>query len=304
MLRASTKRRPRLIVLLGPTGVGKTALSVRLAQHLGTEILSADSRQIFRELPIGTAAPSATEQAAVPHHFIGTHSIHESYSAAAYEADALSLLDRLFSEKDTAVVAGGSMMYVDALCRGIDSIPDVDPEVRQAVWQRYQHEGLDGILSELRLLDPDYYSKVDPKNYKRVLHGYEVYLSTGHPFSSFHTGLAKERPFDCVKIGLVREREELYQRIDERVLGMMSAGLEEEARAVYPFRQLNALNTVGYKELFSYFDGDIDLPEAIRLIQRNSRHYARKQLSWWKRDESIHWHHPDDWAGILASLGL
>ena len=302
MQRASTKRRPRLVVLLGATGVGKTELSIRLARHFSTEILSADSRQIYHELPIGTAAPSLAEQAAVPHHF-GTHSILEPYSAASFEADALAVLDKLFQEKEVAVVSGGSMMYLDALCQGIDAIPDVDPAIRQAVWQRYEEEGLEGILGELRLLDPVYYDRVDLKNYKRVLHGYEVCLSTGKPFSSFHTGQAKERPFDCVKIGLTREREELYQRIDQRVLQMIEDGLIDEARAVYPFRHLNALNTVGYKELFCHFDGTISLDESIRLIQRNSRHYARKQLTWWKRDLSIRWHHPSDWMEILHDLG-
>ena len=294
MQRASTKRRPRLVVLLGVTGVGKTELSIRLARHLSTEILSADSRQIYHELPIGTAAPSLAEQAAVPHHFVGTHSVLEAYSAASFETDALAVLDKLFQEKEVVVVSGGSMMYLDALCQGIDAIPDVDPMIRQAVWQRYEEEGL---------LDPVYYDRVDLKNYKRVLHGYEVCLSTGKPFSSFHTGQAKERPFDLIKIGLTREREELYQRIDQRVLQMIEDGLIDEARAVYPFRHLNALNTVGYKELFSHFDGTISLDEAIRLIQRNSRHYARKQLTWWKRDLSIRWHHPSDWTGILQDLG-
>lgn len=303
MQRASTKRRPRLVVLLGATGVGKTELSIRLARHLSTEILSADSRQIYHELPIGTAAPSLAEQAAVPHHFVGTYSVLEAYSAASFEADALALLDKLFQEKEIVLVSGGSMMYIDALCQGIDAIPDVNPTIRQAVWQRYKEEGLDSILGELRLLDPVYYDRVDLKNYKRVLHGYEVCLSTGKPFSSFHTGQAKERPFDCVKIGLTREREELYQRIDQRVLQMIEDGLIDEARAVYPYRHLNSLNTVGYKELFSHFDGTISLDEAIRLIQRNSRHYARKQLTWWKRDSSIRWHHPSDWMEILHDLG-
>ena len=238
----------------------------------------------------------------MPHHFVGTHSVLEAYSAASFEADALALLDKLFQEKEIVLVSGGSMMYIDALCQGIDAIPDVNPTIRQAVWQRYKEEGLEGILDELRLLDPIYYDRVDLKNYKRVLHGYEVCLSTGKPFSSFHTGQAKERPFDCVKIGLTREREELYQRIDQRVLQMIEDGLIDEARTVYPYRHLNSLNTVGYKELFSHFDGTISLDEAIRLIQRNSRHYARKQLTWWKRDLSIRWHHPSDWMEILHDL--
>ena len=293
-----------LLVLVGPTGVGKTALSIRLAQHLGCSILSADSRQIFRELPIGTAAPSLEERAAVPHYFVGERSVMEPYSAAMFEAEAMALLPRLCSEgeRPIALVSGGSMMYVDALCHGIDEIPDVRDEVRQAVWRRYEEEGLEGILGELKILDPDYYHSVDPKNYKRVLHGYEVSLSTGRPFSSFHSGRKKERPFRIIKLGLTREREELYERIDRRVYMMLEAGLVEEAQRVYPQRHLNALNTVGYKELFAHFSGEIDLEEAVRLIQRNSRHYARKQLSWWRRDEEIRWFDAEDWDGIVRYL--
>ena len=304
MQRASTRdQRPTLIVLLGPTGVGKTALGIQLALQLGCSILSADSRQIYRELPIGTAAPTPEERAAVPHYFVGTHSVTEGYSAASYEADVLRLLEGLFVDHPIQLLSGGSMMYIDAVCRGIDEIPDVDPAIRTEVWHRYETQGLAPILSELEQLDPRYYATVDHQNYKRVLHGYEVCLSTGRPFSSFHTGQAKHRPFDMIKIGLTREREELYARIDERVLQMMSLGLEAEARAVYPHRHLNALNTVGYKELFAYFDGMISLEEAIRLIQRNSRHYARKQLTWWKRDPEVHWYHPEDIEGIENALG-
>ena len=304
MQRASTRdQRPTLIVLLGPTGVGKTALGIQLALQLGCSILSADSRQIYRELPIGTAAPTPEERAAVPHYFVGTHSVTEGYSAASYEADVLRLLEGLFVDHPIQLLSGGSMMYIDAVCRGIDEIPDVDPAIRTEVWHRYETQGLAPILTELEQLDPRYYATVDHQNYKRVLHGYEVCLSTGRPFSSFHTGQAKHRPFDIIKIGLTREREELYTRIDERVLQMMSLGLEAEARAVYPHRHLNALNTVGYKELFAYFDGMISLEEAIRLIQRNSRHYARKQLTWWKRDPEVHWYHPEDIEGIENALG-
>ena len=238
----------------------------------------------------------------MPHYFVGTHSVTEGYSAASYEADALSLLERLFADHPIQLLSGGSMMYIDAVCRGIDEIPDVDPTIRAEVWNRYETEGLAPILSELEHLDSRYYATVDHHNYKRVLHGYEVCLSSGRPFSSFHTGLAKSRPFYIIKIGLTREREELYARIDERVLQMMSLGLEAEARAVYPYRNLNALNTVGYKELFAYFDGTVSLDEATRLIQRNSRHYARKQLTWWKRDSEVRWYHPEDIEGIQALL--
>lgn len=239
----------------------------------------------------------------MPHYFVGTHSVTEGYSAASYEADVLRLLEGLFVDHPIQLLSGGSMMYIDAVCRGIDEIPDVDPAIRTEVWHRYETQGLAPILTELEQLDPRYYATVDHQNYKRVLHGYEVCLSTGRPFSSFHTGQAKHRPFDIIKIGLTREREELYARIDERVLQMMSLGLEAEARAVYPHRHLNALNTVGYKELFAYFDGTVSLDEAIRLIQRNSRHYARKQLTWWKRDPEVRWYHPEDIEGIENALG-
>lgn len=288
MPRTSTSS-PLLLVLLGPTGVGKTELSIRLAQHLGCSILSADSRQIYRELPIGTAAPSLQERAAVPHYFVGTHSIHDYYSAADYERDALAQLDELYQQQELALVSGGSMMYVDALCRGLDAVPSIPQAVRSAVWVRYAAEGLEGIRSDLAAVDPDYLRQIDPQNYKRILHAWEVYLSTGRPFTSYHQGSSKPRPFRIIRIGLTRTREQLYTRIDQRVELMLEAGLEEEARAVYPWRSLNALNTVGYKELFAYFDGQIDRAEAIRLIQRNSRHYARRQLSWWQRDSSIHW---------------
>ena len=280
MPRAYTSS-PLLLVLVGPTGVGKTELSIRLAQRLSMSILSADSRQISRELPIGTAAPSLEERAAVPHYFVGTRSIHDYYSAADYEREALETLAELFQEQSVVLVSGGSMMYVDALCRGLDAVPSVPEDLRRTVWQRYEAEGLEGIRHDLE--------QVDPANYKRLLHAWEVYLATGSPFTSYHRGEPKQRPFRILRVGLERPRPELYARIDRRVELMLEAGLEAEARAVYPYRALNALNTVGYKELFAYFDGSIDRAEAIRLIQRNSRHYARKQLSWWQRDPSIHW---------------
>lgn len=304
MPRASTSS-PLLLVLVGPTGVGKTELSIRLAQRLSTSILSADSRQIYRELPIGTAAPSLEERAAVPHYFVGTRSIHDPYSAADYEREALAELAELFQEQSVVLVSGGSMMYVDALCRGLDAVPSVPEDLRRAVWQRYKAEGLEGIRHDLEQVDPDYLGQVDPANYKRLLHAWEVYLATGSPFTSYHRGEPKQRPFRILRVGLERPRPELYARIDRRVELMLEAGLEAEARAVYPYRALNALNTVGYKELFAYFDGSIDRAEAIRLIQRNSRHYARKQLSWWQRDPSIHWldaSAPDLLESVLALL--
>lgn len=291
-----------LVVLLGPTGVGKTALSLNLAQALSTSIISADSRQIYRELPIGTAAPTQEERAVVPHYLVGTHRVVEGYSASLFERDALQLIHQLHERSDYALTAGGSMLYIDALCQGIDDMPDVRSEVREAVWQRYATEGLEPILRHLRELDPVYYERVDRCNYKRVLHGYEMCLSTGRPFSSFLTRCRRERPFRIIKIGLQRKREELYERINTRVLQMIASGLEQEARAVYPYRHLNALNTVGYKELFSYFDGNISLEEAIRQIQRNSRIYARKQLSWWRRDQEIAWFTPEQEQEILSYI--
>lgn len=298
----SRATKPVLVVLLGPTGVGKTTLSINLAAALDTEIISADSRQIYRELPIGTAAPSQKERAAVPHHLVGVRSVEEYYSASQFAEEATAIAEGLHRQKDYVLVVGGSMMYIDALVRGIDEMPDVDPIVREQVWARYTQEGLEPILSELRILDPVYYHKVDRKNYKRVLHGYEMCLSTGRPFSAYHTDDVRERPWEVILVGLNREREELYARINERVLAMVEAGLEAEARAVYPQRKQNALNTVGYKEMFAYFDGQISREEAIRQIQRNSRIYARKQMSWWRRDSSIRWFHPDEETAILAYI--
>lgn len=292
----------KLVILLGPTGVGKTALSIDLAQALGTEIVSADSRQIYRELPIGTAAPTDEERAAVPHHLVGTRSVVEPYSASLFAEEATTIITGMHRERVYALASGGSMMYIDALCRGIDEMPDVRPEVRAAVWERYNAEGLKPILAELSILDPIYYNRVDRRNYKRVLHGYEMCLSTGRPFSSYHTGEIQARPWQTIKIGLARERNELYERIDLRVLQMIEAGLEEEAKSVFAHRELNALNTVGYKELFAYFDGTISRDEAIRQIQRNSRVYARKQLTWWRRDPAIKWFHPDEMDEVLAYI--
>lgn len=294
--------RKRLIVILGATAVGKTAVALQLAKSFSCPIVSADSRQIYREIPIGTAAPNKEELALIPHHFIAERSIQEPYSASMYEQDALERLDKLFQKHSTIILSGGSMMYIDALCNGIDDMPDVKEDIRAMVYKRYETEGLEGILEELKVLDPIYYNRVDKQNYKRVLHGYEVCLSTGKAFSSFHKSVIKERPFDIIKIGLTREREELYQRINKRVLMMIEEGLEEEARKVYPFRELNALNTVGFKEMFAYFDGEMTLQEAIRRIQKNSRVYARKQLTWWKKDDNITWFSPNSINDILAYL--
>jgi len=297
-----------LVVLTGPTSVGKTELSLGIAQALGSPILSCDSRQIFRELSIGTAAPTPEQLHRVPHYFIGTHSILDYYSAARFETNVLELLEEiLFPEHDSILMTGGSMMYIDAVCKGIDEMPDVDQELRRDLQNQYQEKGIDPILSQLHLLDPDYYAQVDRKNAKRVIHGLEICLMTGKPFSSFRKKKPKERPFKILKICLNRDRAELYARIDKRVLEMIDLGLVEEARSFYHHRHLNALNTVGYKELFTYFDGSCTLDEAIVQIQNNTHKYARKQLTWFRKDPDYHWFHPDDRDGIrnyLASEGL
>lgn len=289
-----------LIVLLGPTAVGKTELSLQLAERLGCPIISADSRQLYRDMVVATAAPTREQLARVPHHFIGTLSLTDYYSAAQYEADALALIERLFTRHDTLLLTGGSMMYIDAVCNGIDEIPTISEEVRRAVVTRYEEEGLDVLLEELQRLDPDFYEKVDRRNPKRVIHAVEICRMTGQPYSSLRTETKKERPFDIVKIGLTRPRAELYERINSRVDAMMRDGLEAEARKLYPYRHLNALNTVGYKEMFAYFDGTYDLPTAVEKIKRNTRVYARKQMTWFRRDDTIVWFTPDDRLKLLA----
>lgn len=291
-----------LIVLIGPTGVGKTELSLSIAESYHTVILSADSRQLYADLKIGTAAPTPEQLARVPHYFVGTLGLGDYYSAAQYEADALKKLDELFKEHHAVVLTGGSMMYVDAVCKGIDDIPTVDAETRQAVIERYEQEGLERLCAELKLLDPDYYQIVDLKNPKRVIHALEICYMTGKTYTSFRTHTSKKRPFHILKIGLKREREELYDRINRRVDLMMEEGLLEEARKVYPYRRFNSLNTVGYKELFKYFDGEWTLPFAIEKIKQNSRIYSRKQMTWFKRDADIAWFHPDQKDEILRFI--
>lgn len=283
-----------LYVLLGPTGVGKTERCLSLAQQLDVPIINADSRQIFREIPIGTAAPTAQQQALVKHYFVGTHSLHDYYSAAQYEADVISLLEEHFKHHDNALMSGGAMMYIDAVCKGIDDIPTVDDDTRNLMKQRLAEEGLDSLLEELRILDPEHYTIVDHNNPRRIVHALEICHMTGKTYTSFRVGKIKQRPFKIVKIGLNRPREEMYERINARVLTMMEEGLEQEARDVYHLRHLNSLNTVGFREMFRYFDGEIELAEAIRQIQSNSRRYMRKQLTWFQHDDAIHWIHPDD----------
>lgn len=291
-----------LIVLIGPTGVGKTELSLRLAEQFHTCIVSADSRQLYADLKIGTAAPTHEQLQRVQHYFVGTLKLTDYYSAAQYEAEALQLLGTLFTEHDTVLLTGGSMMYVDAICKGIDDIPTVDTETRQLMLYKYETEGLERLCSELKLLDPEYYKIVDLKNPKRVVHALEICYMTGKTYTSFRTQQKKERSFRIIKIGLTRDREELYQRINRRVEQMITDGLVEEARRVYPYRTLNSLNTVGYKEIFKYLDGEWTLSFAIEKIQQNSRIYSRKQMTWFKRDQDIHWFHPEQETEILMYL--
>mgnify|MGYP002624159043 FL=1 len=285
---------PTLIVITGPTGVGKTAAAIEVARHLGCDIINADSRQVFRGIPIGTAAPTPEEQALVRHHFVQFKALDEYYSASQFEADVMALLPSLFEKGDYVVMCGGSMMYVDAVCRGIDPIPDISDAVRQAVKKEWQEQGLEPLLEELQRLDPTYYKQVDKINPKRVVHAVEVCRQAGVPYSSLRTGQAKERPFNIIKIGLNIERERLFDRINRRVDAMIEQGLEAEARSVYHLRHLNSLNTVGYKEMFAYFDGTMDRHTAIERIKKNTRVYAKKQLTWYKRDPDIIWCSPEE----------
>jgi len=284
----------KLIVITGPTAVGKTDLCMEIAGRFDIPIINADSRQIFRELKIGTASPTDEQLSRVRHYFVGTLSIGDYYSASMYEQDVLALLDKLFQTSDYALLSGGSMMYIDAVCNGIDDIPTVDDATRQLLKQRLATEGLEALVEELRQRDPEHYAIVDRQNPRRVVHALEICLMTGRTYTSFRTAEKKQRPFRIVKIGLNREREELYNRINRRVDEMMKAGLLDEARSMLTHRGANALNTVGYKELFNYFDGIWALDEAVERIKGNTRRYARKQLTWFKRDEEMRWFHPEE----------
>lgn len=279
---------------MGPTGVGKTELALRVAQRYGCPIVSCDSRQIFREIPIGTAAPTAEEQRRVQHYFVGERSIEDEYNAGQYERDALKLLDSLFAKRDMVVMTGGSMLYADAVCKGLDDLPSVPLSIRADVQREYETKGLAWLQSEVQRLDPTYWAEVDQQNPARLAHCIELCRVTGEPYSALRSHTAKARPFRILKIGLDRPRVELYARIDKRVKQMMEAGLLDEAKAVYPKRALNSLQTVGYKELFAYLDGEYDLDRAIELIQQNSRHYAKRQLTWFRRDKEIHWLNAND----------
>ncbi|MBR4379404.1 MAG: tRNA (adenosine(37)-N6)-dimethylallyltransferase MiaA [Prevotella sp.] len=298
-----------LIVITGPTGVGKTELCLNIAEHYGIDIINADSRQIYAEIPIGTAAPTAEQMQRVRHYFVGTHHIGDYYSASMYEQEVLDLIaekEQEASNNPIAILTGGSMMYIDAVCNGIDDIPTIKDEIRNKMKQRLETEGLDALVDELRELDPQHWETVDRSNPRRVVHALEICHQTGLTYTSFRIGRKKERPFNIIKIGLTRDKvlkvkrgqvimdhTELYDRINARVVSMMKQGLVEEAKSVLPYRNEKALNTIGYKEMFRYFDNEITLEEAVRQIQSNSREYARKQLTWYKKDESMKWFHPN-----------
>lgn len=291
-----------LIVITGPTAVGKTALCLDVAKHFHIPVINADSRQIFRELKIGTATPTEAQMRQVHHDFVGMLGLDDYYSASLFEQQVLELLDRQFLSSDYALMAGGSMMYIDAVCNGIDDIPTIDDQTRTMMKQRLADEGLEALCEELRQRDPEYYEIVDRQNPRRVVHALEICLMTGKTYTSFRKREKRQRPFNIIKIGLNRPREELYDRINRRVDQMMADGLLEEAKALYPKRHLNALNTVGYKELFDYIDGRWPLEEAVERIKGNTRRYARKQLTWFKKDENIRWFHPDETETIIKYI--
>ena len=291
-----------LIVITGPTAVGKTELCLDIAKELGIPIINADSRQIYRELKIGTAAPTEAQLRQVRHYFVGTLSLSDYYSASMYEEQVMQLLPQLFQTSDYALLTGGSMMYIDAVCNGIDDIPTVDDDTRNTLKQRLASEGLEALCEELRRLDPEHWEIVDRKNPRRVVHALEICLMTGRTYTSYRTNARKERPFRIIKIGLNRDRDIIYQRINQRVDGMMQAGLLSEARSLYPLRHLNALNTVGYKEMFTHLDGTWTLDEAVERLKGNTRRYARKQLTWFKRDPQMLWFSPDDKQSILHQI--
>ena len=290
----------KLIVIVGPTGVGKTELCLQIAEHLNIPIVNADSRQIFSEIPIGTAAPTPEQQQRLKHYFVGNHHLEDYYSASLFEEDVMQLLtDNLFNTSDVALMSGGSMMYIDAVCNGIDDIPTIDDNTREWMKQRLETEGLPRLVEELKLLDPEHWKIVDRNNPRRVVHALEICHMTGKTYTSFRQNAKKQRPFDIIKIGLNRDREELYNRINARVLQMFDEGLVDEALAVYDKRGLNSLNTVGYKETFEYLDGLITIDQCIFNIQSNSRRYCRKQQTWFKRDKNIMWFHPDNIKEII-----
>jgi len=291
-----------LIVLLGPTGVGKTDITIDIARYFKCEIISADSRQFFSEMKTGTAVPSDLQLKTIKHHFIRFISVEDYYSSSLFERDVLKLLPILFSKNNVVLMSGGSRMYIDAVCNGIDDIPDVDAYVREKYIARYKEEGIEGLRVSLKLLDPEYYAKVDLRNYKRILRALEICETAGRPYSSFLKKQKRDRDFGIIKIGLERSRADLYQRINSRVDEMINMGLEDEAIALYKFRKLNALNSVGYKEFFDLFDGKISKEKAIELIKRNSRRYAKRQMTWWGKDKEIKWFHPETVGDIIEYI--
>ena len=293
-----------LVVLMGPTAVGKTDLSLQLAEHLACPILNCDSRQIYRDLRIGTAAPTQQQLSRVKHYFVGTLALEEYYSAARYESDVLQLSEKLFQTHDTLLMSGGSMLYIDAVCKGIDDIPTIDDRTRLHVKQRLEQEGLENLFQQLRQLDPEYANVVDRQNTRRVVHALEICLMTGKTYTSFRVNKRKERPFKILKIGLTRPREQLFGRISLRVDDMMREGLLEEARQLLPYRHLNALNTVGYKEMFQVLDGVWESAMAVERLKKNTRVYAKKQMTWFQKDPEIHWFHPDERNQIRELIDL
>ncbi|WP_266202494.1 tRNA (adenosine(37)-N6)-dimethylallyltransferase MiaA [Pontibacter kalidii] len=302
-MKSINKQQKHLVVVVGPTAVGKTDLCVQLAKHYRTEIISADSRQFYREMSIGTAKPTPGEQQGVKHHFVDSHSITEEYSAGAFEQEALALLERLFQKHDVVILTGGSGLYVRAVLEGMDQMPETDPAVREQLREQYEQKGLQPLLDKLQQLDSFYFEQVDKANPQRVVRALEVCLSSGQPYSSFRKSGQQERPFNSIKIALNRDRAELYSRIDQRMDLMLAQGLPEEAERLYPYRQHNALQTVGYKEIFDFLEGKYDWDEAVRLLKRNSRRYAKRQLTWFsKNPEEYTWFHPQHWQEIVAYI--
>ena len=295
-------RKPLLVIIEGPTGIGKTDVGIALATWFKTEIISADSRQFYKELSIGTAKPSASQLATVPHHFINTISVFDYYNAYLFDQEVQSFLDSYFKKSNIVFMVGGSGMYIDAVCNGIDLIPDISPEIRDCVTAWYKQDGLLPLQAELMKIDAEYYSKVDKNNPARLIRAIEVFRQTGRPFSEFRLKTSVERDYTILKIALDRNREELYSRINERTIAMIDEGLEQEARQWYPHRNVNALQTVGYNEFFKYFDGDISKAKTIELIQQNTRHYAKKQITWFKKDEDTHWIHASDCDGMIELI--
>ena len=302
MATTMSSKRGTLVVVVGPTGSGKSALAVKLATHLNAPIISTDSRQVFRGMPIGTAQPTAEEQAAAKHYFIADREVEDDFNCGKYAEEALALLDELFAKSEYVVAVGGSGLYVQALCEGMDDLPDADPSLRESLKQRLESEGLDSLVVQLRRLDAKYAEEVDVCNPARVMRALEVCLATGRPYSEQRKGVTAERPFHIIKIGTDMPRDVLYDRINRRVDMMVEEGLEAEARSMYPKRHLNALQTVGYRELFEHFDGNCTFEEAVELVKRNSRRYAKRQLTWFRRDENTAWFHPNDHEAILEYI--